>query len=621
MKKTINIYLVASLFVFSACDYEEPDVTLQEFDGTTEEMLRLDIPDASLFLDAMEQAGLTSRLTGSESFTYFAPNNAAFQGALETLGVSSVNEVEPEILADILDAHTVTGIVTSEQLTKSTVTSIDGDLIQVSVLDGVNLNAKAGVVNADNISDNGVVHIINFPLLVFATNTIQDIVETNASDADSPEFTVLNAALNLTGLNAAVDGSDEFTVFAPTDAAFALNGFTLDNIGDTPVEDLTEILSYHVLSSRFFTIDIESGRVFSIQGTAEDGEQGVDIDVSNTSVALDGLYPVSTTSVNLLATNGTIHVVNDLILPKPYIIDAVNFNSLGFIDLSGLLNSSQEQFFVSGMANAFNGASIDLDSIFTTEAVRSIIAPVSTSSDDDVIILNHTFEGSIDLSTEDGNTLTSLNGNRYYVREATDGFNYVNGRMRVAQVRDQFTFPGSDTDTRVLIEDYGSYNGLLTVVNGELTPLPEENAAAIIDADMDADTLSLFNEALQFLELDDESDVTYLFPDNDVFSEAYTAAGIDADPSELEMADEDILTEYVNRHIITSVFFSNELEVGGSVTNRNGTTLNLVSDGESFGILLNDDGDISIVSFMEVDILASNGVIHTVTGILPESEE
>jgi uncharacterized surface protein with fasciclin (FAS1) repeats len=137
-----------------------------------------------------------------------------------------------------------------------------------------------------------------------ATNTqIKDIVDT-AVDAGS--FKTLATALSVASLIDALKGAGPFTVFAPTDEAFArLPAGTVDALlKDIP--KLTKILKYHVVSGKFSAKDVAALKTLR---TLEGGSVGIDV---TNGVKIDG---ANVTTPDIQASNGTIHVIDAVLLP------------------------------------------------------------------------------------------------------------------------------------------------------------------------------------------------------------------------------------------------------------------------------------------------------------------
>lgn len=148
----------------------------------------------------------------------------------------------------------------------------------------------------------------SFPL-AFGTLQAQaaDIVETAVS---AGQFNTLVAAVQAAGLVDVLKGEGPFTVFAPTDEAFAaLPAGTLEDLLKPENKDrLVAILTYHVVPGKVMSGDISGKRmeVASVEGSM------LDINAMN-GVMIDGAHVVS---ADIETSNGVIHVIDSVILPN-----------------------------------------------------------------------------------------------------------------------------------------------------------------------------------------------------------------------------------------------------------------------------------------------------------------
>jgi len=119
------------------------------------------------------------------------------------------------------------------------------------------------------------------------------------------KFSTLVSALEATGLKPTLESGGPFTVFAPTDAAFeALPAGTLDALL-ADVDALTEVLLYHVVNGEYSAAALEE--LSSIETL-----QGQPVVITQGSVVLNG---VTVEQGDVLADNGIIHVLNNVVLP------------------------------------------------------------------------------------------------------------------------------------------------------------------------------------------------------------------------------------------------------------------------------------------------------------------
>jgi uncharacterized surface protein with fasciclin (FAS1) repeats len=131
--------------------------------------------------------------------------------------------------------------------------------------------------------------------------TIVDVAAAN------PDFSTLVAAVKAAGLVETLSGTGPFTVFAPTDEAFAaLPAGLLDKLLlPANKETLTKILTYHVLSSKVMAADVKAGKVATVEG-------------SELTIATDGGVKVdkaTVTSTDVAASNGVVHVIDQVLVP------------------------------------------------------------------------------------------------------------------------------------------------------------------------------------------------------------------------------------------------------------------------------------------------------------------
>jgi len=150
--------------------------------------------------------------------------------------------------------------------------------------------------------------------LCFAFNAnAKDIVDTAV---DAGNFKTLAAALTAADLVKTLKGPGPFTVFAPTDEAFAkIPKADLDALLKDKAK-LQSVLTYHVVSGKVMAADVKPGKVKTVQGS--------DLDVSvsinkkaykepNTSVKVNNANVLKT---DIVADNGVIHVIDTVVMPK-----------------------------------------------------------------------------------------------------------------------------------------------------------------------------------------------------------------------------------------------------------------------------------------------------------------
>ncbi len=143
-------------------------------------------------------------------------------------------------------------------------------------------------------------------LTVAATFSAQakDIVDTAV---DAGKFTTLATALKAAGLVDTLKGPGPFTVFAPTDEAFAkIPKADLDALLADKAK-LTKVLTYHVVPGKVLAADVKSGKVKTVQGAS------IMVKAKKTGVMVD---KSTVTATDIMADNGVIHVIDTVLMPK-----------------------------------------------------------------------------------------------------------------------------------------------------------------------------------------------------------------------------------------------------------------------------------------------------------------
>lgn len=266
---------------------------------------------------ALQATGLDAALADeTKSYTVFAPTDAAFEmiGA-ETIGLLLEN---PEILSNILLQHVVEGEVSSVAaytLNGQSATTLSTAMIPIVINSTTDMLTFGGanIVTKDIYTTNGVIHVIDMVVVadVEVPTPPMSIVDVAAENGS---FTTLVAALQATGLDSVLADLDtDFTVFAPTDAAFALLGQdTIEALLADP-DTLSNILLYHVISGS----EVLQDAAVSVAQSAENKVTMANTQMLALSLGGSTLYAnqSAVSAADVMADNGVIHVVDQLILP------------------------------------------------------------------------------------------------------------------------------------------------------------------------------------------------------------------------------------------------------------------------------------------------------------------
>ena len=279
---------------------------------------------------AVQAADLVETLSGEGPFTVFAPTDDAFAklpaGTLEEL----LKPENKQQLTDILLYHVVAGKVMAADVVGLTEAETAlGKKVMVKLENEKVFINEAEVVITDIEASNGVIHVIDTVILPPAEETVMDIVDTAVADG---RFTTLVAAVQAAELVDTLKGEGPFTVFAPTDEAFAkLPAGTLDELLKAEnKQQLTDILLYHVMAGKVMAADVSDGLIAdSALGTS----LFFKLDMGNAYV-----NEAQIIITDIEATNGVIHVIDTVILPKD-IVDAAVFNK--FDTLAAALTAAE----------------------------------------------------------------------------------------------------------------------------------------------------------------------------------------------------------------------------------------------------------------------------------------
>ncbi len=324
--KQLMLVFVLMMVAISACGDDDSDPKPKP----TPDTKLVDIVDTAVadgrfttLVAAVKAADLVDTLKGKGPFTVFAPTDAAFAklpaGTVETL----LEPANKEQLKSILLYHVVPGKVTADKVvTLTSATTVNGAAITIAVKDGkVYLNDNVQVTMTDVEASNGVIHVIDTVLMPPTTTEpeLATIVDTAVADG---RFTTLATALTAAGLVDTLKGTGPFTVFAPTDDAFAkLPAGTLDTLlKPENMDQLKSILLYHVVPGK-----VMAAQVVTLTSTDTLLGTPITITVTDGKVYLNDTVQVTMTDVE--ASNGVIHVIDSVLIPpapEPELVDIVD---------------------------------------------------------------------------------------------------------------------------------------------------------------------------------------------------------------------------------------------------------------------------------------------------------
>ncbi|HSC92993.1 MAG TPA: fasciclin domain-containing protein [Gaiellaceae bacterium] len=253
----------------------------------------------------LQQAGLVDTLATGGPFTVFAPTDAAFakvpKATLDALAA------DPAKLKAVLLYHVVPGRVTAADVVKLTsAKTAEGRSLGIKVSNGSVFVDGAQVTTPDVEASNGVIHVIDSVLIPQEAMPAapKTIVQTAVA---AGSFKTLASLLKKAGLVGTLQGKGPFTVFAPTDAAFAkVPKATLAALGKNKAQ-LRSVLLYHVVKG-----NVPAAKVVKLRSAKTLNGKAVSIRVNGGNVLVGG---ARVTTADVKASNGVIHVVNKVLIP------------------------------------------------------------------------------------------------------------------------------------------------------------------------------------------------------------------------------------------------------------------------------------------------------------------
>ena len=546
LKKVISFLFVAVISLQgcggSSSGYHEPTP-----EPEPEPMSIVDVAVANgsftTLVAALEATGLDATLSDMDSsFTVFAPTDDAFA----LLGDETIAALldDTDTLTDILTYHVIGAEIDSSAAISSagsTVEMVNGDSTGLS-LDGDNLLVNTVTVTTVDVeADNGVIHVIDAVLTppVDKGTPTMNIVDTAVAAGN---FGTLVTALQAAGLDATLaDETQSFTVFAPTDAAFAMiDPDTLDLLlADT--DALSDVLLQHVVSG-----EVSSVTAYTLNGLSATTASGAEIPVAINS-ELDTLTfgGATVTTTDIYTTNGVIHVIDmvvvaDVELPSPpsSIVDVAVANgsfttlvaALQATGLDTVLDDPEATFTVFAPTDAAFG-------LLGQGAVSALLDDPDTLKN---ILLYHVIQGSEVL--QDG-ALTVAQSEANKVEMA-------NGAETALSLANNTLFVNKSA---VALADVMADNGVIHVVDQVITvPAAKgEPTQTIVDIAASNDDFTTLVTALTAADLvttlsDTSATFTVFAPTNAAFDKIEDAAldGI--------LADTDALTAILLKHVVNN---------------------------------------------------------------------
>jgi uncharacterized surface protein with fasciclin (FAS1) repeats len=281
------------------------------------------------------KAGYADLLSNTQNLTVFAPTDDAFRQVdlngdgtpdLDTEAkILALTGASIDLLKSVLNYHVLASKIPSSAITTAGIdaptyaTTGTGPRLYAKINGSNAFINGAQVVQADVAASNGIIHVINKVL-------IPPAVTITGAVASNPNFSRLLYAINRVKNNggmdiaAALSGAGPFTVFAPTNTAFANSGFTTDaSLNALSIADLQNVILHHAVAGRVFSSDLAAGNVNSLlTGTMPTKTLVINLTGPAVYGAGNGATAANWPKVaaaNLMMTNGVVHVIDRVILP------------------------------------------------------------------------------------------------------------------------------------------------------------------------------------------------------------------------------------------------------------------------------------------------------------------
>ncbi|NBC65622.1 MAG: hypothetical protein GVY07_08235 [Bacteroidetes bacterium] len=563
--------LTLTLGVLSGCS-DDDNVSNADPDPEPEETLLDALSDDDRFstLVSLVPDGLIENLQNDE-LTVFAPTNSA----LEAIPSDVLSSLTEEQVTAILTYHLLAGTTLSGDIpSQGDFETVQGEQILLQSNGGVFVNGDKEVVSADITADNGVIHAIDGVLLpsdirkALEMPNIVDVAE------EAGGFETLLSALESTGLKTTVQFLEPFTVFAPNDDAFAaLPEGTLESL---TAEQLTQILTYHVIDAEIFAGDLghqQSPASLNGEELYISGDNGVSINGNSEVITAD-----------IEATNGVIHAVDSVLLPDAF--GTVVDNAIKRFDFNTLVDA---------VVDAELADDLQAEGPFTVFAPSDqafanlpdgLLASLS-AEDLQEILLYHVIGADIKSGDlEETQAPEALSGEALYVT-AGDGV-MVNMSSNVTSA------------------DIDASNGTIHAIDAVLLPNRFLNVVEIAQKSYELTTLvNLVVDAELTETLTGDGPFTIFAPVNSAFDDISDT---------LEGLTPEEVTDVLTYHVIADRITSGDIPEG--------TTDLATVNGENVTVV-NDGGNVTVngANVITVDLEGTNGVIHLIdTVLLPGSD-
>jgi transforming growth factor-beta-induced protein len=544
----------------------------------------------STLASLLSAADLVSVVESGE-FTVLAPTNDAF--AKLPQAVVDYLLANKDALRDVLLYHVVAGSAKAEAvLASDTLTAANGKALDVNLRDGKPFVNDSGIIATDILASNGVVHVIDTVLVppgfeIPATPALPNLVDLVV---EGEQFSTLEALLIQADLVDVVK-SGEYTVLAPTDAAFAKLPKAVVDYLLSNKEALRDVLLYHVVAG-----SAKAEAVLASESlTAANGDT-LDVNLRDGKPFINDSALIAT---DVLASNGVVHVIDSVLVPPgfqlpaptlPNLVDLV-VNGEQFTTLETLLGKAE---LVDAVKNGEFTVFAPTDAAFAKLPPAVVNYLLSNKAALQQVLLYHVVPGTNAAEKVlQSPTLTSAAGPALNI-SLRQGKPFIN-------------------DSQIVATDVFASNGVVHVIDTVLVPpgftLPQTKPN-IVDAVKSNPNFSILGDLLARTGLTEtiaQGKFTVFAPTNAAFHAFFRSRGVKS-LDQLDAKTLKALTNILTYHAVPGRLDAKALKSSRFLTTANGQKLKIAR----FGSHLFVNGICLPLPGLDLE----NGIVYPIEGVL-----
>jgi len=451
--------LALFLLIFMSCSDDDDTIFIPDSNTIVDYITNKS--EYSLLLEALEKTELDVVLNGTGTFTVFAPNNEAFTSFLNGI---ALDDVSIDVLEQLLLNHVLNTRVESESLSTGYVKNLAEESttsanisMYINTADGqVVVNGESTVTQADIMTDNGVIHVVD-KVISLPTMLTFAAADANFSTLATVATTTSGFETDFGSVLSAPDS--KLTLLAPDNEAFE----SLGDISGVPVETIEQILLNHVIAGVNISSSLSTGYGNTLASYSDtDANLSIYIDTTD-GVSFNGVSEV--TEADIVATNGTLHKVN-MVIGLPTVVTFASADSNFSTLVSALTTLTPATDFASILSRTTGDNMDGINPSFTVFApVNSAFDALSEIPDEDgltPILLHHVISeanvrsgdlsnGLVTPGTLEGDALTvMIPGTNDAIANLEDG--------------------AGNSDIEIIAVDVQAVNGVIHAINKILIP-------------------------------------------------------------------------------------------------------------------------------------------------------